>query len=265
MTADHQLSISLRNEISYGDDWLRLSQEPWPEKDGVGFVDYLRENQQNPNPIDMWAVYDQYLSDCKGDGSFDTTIIVETSRRDLPYKLTASWGELSVKKIVSGTDDRSYSITSFTKSYSIDARYSSTSSIEWEGEVFIAGGESITPPAITNTDGLLTWDIECLGTIRISGTEEHDEYTLTVSPRDGEYEDVRNAFDSTARAFWTDSMATLAIAQPAIVGSCTEGGAVTVDPEDGAGEDECVRRIIEVGLCDGEVKNDYTEPIPCKE
>ncbi len=151
-------------------------------------------------------------------------------------------------------------------SYTIENSLSNISA-EWEGNVWSSIGAIIPPPAILWNESTRTfsWGSEVVGTIRITGMERYDIWTLDIPPR--EDSTTESAWSCTVRAFYMDEgeprIEQLSISEPDTESSCgyhyqtTAGGSddkcweIThwLDPCSGI-EDESLQTK-EQGVCNG--------------
>jgi len=283
----YRLGLAFTNEDTStsaysGDDWLEIVQPEWEDIDESGFGDWLEANNKTFPQVGGLAYIDamfkllaEYRSNCDEDGCLDVELQVHKSREDLPYRLVASWGELSEK----------YSHeTTVTESIDVEMEESTTiqrtltnqiGSASWDGSVFDAYGNEIEPPPeITLSGSTYSWSQKVIGTLRVKYTERHDAYVLTITPREsGEYdpENPETAYESTVRAFWQDAdgdphVETHEVDLPDLTGNC---GSANINVSIGPGDDDdeqCVRHVIVVDPCDStKIIEEYDEPMECPE
>ena len=246
-------------------DWLRIEQPEWPEASGAGFAAWLVTEGKGLSIASYAEYYSQYNSHCEGDGSLTVEIQIHRSRPDLPYAASASYGELSEKYIHQASFKQSRTV-SRAKSIDLEVEVVGIVSAAWEGPLFgIDGVEISPPPPITVAGSELSWGVELSGVLRLDYTEEHDAYTLTITPReagDFEADDPEGAYQSTVFAVWAGGVESHDVDLPDMDGYCGGGSRVIINPDD-PDDGKCVRHHILVDPCDGSVIKEWDEQISC--
>lgn len=246
-------------------DWLRVEQPEWPKQPAGGFLAWVTATGKGISLNTISEYFAQYSSHCEDDGCLTVEIQIHRSRPDLPYEANASYGKLSEKYIHQGSFKESRTVEK-TASLDLEVQIVGKVSAYWEGSLFGIDGVKVeSPPAIQVNGSVLSWGIELSGVLRVSYTEEHDAYTLTIVPREaGEYEpgSLENAYESTVFAVWAGGVETHEVDLPDMDGNCRAGERGIVDPDDPA-DDQCVRHNILVDACDLSIIREWDEVIPC--
>jgi len=279
--AEASLLINLRNAGAFnsGGDWLKLEQQPWDDKAGDAFAEWLYETGQVPDdPAALFGLHDQFTSGCAADGSFQTRVFVKTSRSDLPYTLVADNGELSDRVTESQTIARTFRIAEPSITVpEFEGRIDTLHSYEWKlcYELDPAGSyvEAANPPIVTLQNGKPVWNRPVVGSLRLRFTAEVDYYDLVVYPLDDTADDPNDILQCVVMALWAGPPELLEIESPEKVGNCSLTTLLNVtsadgddgDDGDGAGDAACVKLIIEVDGCTGEELSRYEEPVECPE
>lgn len=247
----------------YSGDWLRLEQAPWLEPPDGGFLEWMTDNGLGLSLATLEQYWSEYKSFCDDDGVLEVEVYVYRSRLDLPYTLTASFGELA-SGAVGEASRTEYVSVALEDSYELDVAVSGAVSAEWEGPVQDSTGSEISPPTITQSGNVLSWGIEVAGTLQLQYNEERTVHILTITPRTGEDVDAENpdsAYQSTVRAFWGEGeLEELDVEVPELSGNCG-GTGVSVDDDDD--DEQCVRKTYIVDPCTLEVLSTRTETIAC--
>jgi len=232
---------------------LRLEQETWPSEHPGGLTGWLAEQGRQPSVWNLFDLYAEYQAGCNGKGRIETTIHVLKSRPGLPYSLATSAGELSGPKRL---------WFDITKTVAVDLEqdidlaregFETVAHVSWAGPVFDAAGRRVPPPALAVSGARITVAVKVIGTLTVAGRGRRDDWTLTM-PAGGRAE---------VMAVYSGKVERLTVEPPPVSG-CSGGVAFTVDGS-GGGRDECVKRVIEVDACSGEVLSDTVEPAPCDE
>lgn len=247
-------------------DWLRIEQPEWREPSTADFIAWLKAEGKGQSAETLFLYWAQFRSMCEDDGSLTVELQVHKSRPDLPYNASASHGELSDRYIHQASHKKSVTVET-ADSLDLLAQVIGSVSAVWESAVFAADGAEINPPpAITVTGSVLSFGREVSGVLRLSYTEEHDAYTLTITPRavgDYETEDIDGAYESTFFAVWAGGVKNHEVDLPDMDGYCGGGsGSVAINPDD-PNEEQCVRHNILIDPCTKEIIREWDEAIPC--
>jgi len=126
----------------------------------------------------------------------------------------------------------------------------------WSGPVFDVFGRRIPPPALTWSGPVITigGGGGVIGTLDVRARSAREDWTLSL-PAGGRAE---------VMAIFSGKVERLTVEPPSVSG-CSGGVAFTVDSSGGGSRDACVKRVIEVDACSGEVLSDTVEPAPCDE
>lgn len=245
------------------DDYLRLEQAPWLEAPDGGFLEWMTDNDLGLSLETLQEYWSTYKSFCGDDQVLEIEIYVYRSRIDLPYTLTASYGELSEGAV--GSAPRTvYENIGMASSHQLDVETDSGITASWQGEVFDNSGTSIAAPVINQLDNTLSWSEEVVGTLQLQYDEVRTVHILTITPRDNEDIDPENpdsAYESVVRAFWAGDYQELEVELPDMSGSCGGAGNTSSSGD----EEQCVRKRIVVDPCTLEVKSTTTEAMVCPE
>jgi hypothetical protein len=246
-----------------GTDWLRIEQPAWPEEEEGGFAKWLQDNNKGLSLDTYEEYFSKYKSKCAEGGTLDIPLQIKKSRADLQYSLRASYGVLA-----QGLDETSEHATSVTikgeKSHDLSEAVQGDVTASWEGEVFAEDGAPLTPPPKITQDGsVLDWGVIATGTIRLSYSESHDSYTLTITPRENaDPKDRKSAYQSTVFAAWSGGVETHEVELPEMTGNCSGNGNKTDDEDK---KENCVRHCILVDPCTKEIIREWDESIACPE
>lgn len=248
-------------------DWLRIEQPEWKDPPSGGFLAWVVASGRGLS-IATYAEYaSEYYSHCEKDGELTVEIQIHRSRPDLPYSISTSYGELSEKYIHHANFKRSQTV-SMAKSLDLKAQIVGQVSAVWEGAVFDLNGMTVSPPPPISVSGsVLSWGEDVSGVLRLSYTEEHDAYTLAITPREpGEYEvgSLENAYESTVFAVWAGGAETHDVDLPDMDGYCGGGSRTFIDQDD-PDKEKCVRHNILVDACTLEVIREWDDQIACPE
>lgn len=246
-------------------DSLRIEQEPWPDEPEGGFGHWLQEQGKGLSLDTYDEYYAQYKSWCSDDGKLEVKINVIKSRSDLPYTLKASYGVLS--PAIDETSDHSESVTvKSTDTYETNQNVDGKITASWEGPVLAEDGSTLANnPKISQNGSSLDFGTKVTGTLNLKYADNHDHYTLTITPRDDADPKKREtAYQSTVYASWSGPVESLEISLPSMTGNCSKSGGTKKD--DGNGNDGgCVRRILVVDGCKAEKISERIENIECPE
>lgn len=250
------------------DDWLKLEQVEFTAENSAGFMNWIEEKKYGLTLYNAFQLLESYKSHCTDEGCIEAQIKVHKSRQDLAYTIFPTYGELSERFVHTETHTKNITVM-MESSASIEQMISSAKAV-WEGPVLDQTGAVISPPAVSWSGDTLSWGIKVAGTLRVTWTETHDAYVLTLKPREeGNYdpEDLDTAYESTIFATYGTDVENLEIDLPDLSGNCKGG----VSFSSGSGDDdddedeECVRHVVVVDPCTGEIKDEYDESMACPE
>lgn len=195
--------------------------------------------------------------------------MVKTSRPDLEYELHASNGEISNEAIEEEQITRSFTIKDFSKTIDdFDEYVISIESYEWQ-IVFDKNMSATSNPTVEVVDGLIVWDKDVIGVLRITYTRKTNYFELTITPQE-DTEDPESAYQCTVMAIWAGGIETLEVDAPEPNGFC-KGGSFYIGPggEDDGGEEgddgKCYERQVKVNSCTLEVLSDNIVQVACQE
>lgn len=261
-----QTLVSPESIVSDSGDWLRIEQPDWEEAPAGGFFAWVVATGKSMSLESISEYFAEYNSHCEEDGCLTVEIQIHRSRTDLNYSISSSFGELSDTYIHQGSVQKSVTVSTAT---SIDLEVQVVGSVlaSWEGAVYGTDGSVVSPPPAIAADGcVLSWGKdEVSGVLRLSYTEEHDAYTLTITPREsGEYEgdDPDGAYQSTLFAVWAGGAESHDVTLPDMSGYCGGGVSGIVDLED-PDADTCYDLYVERHKCTNEIISQELRPVAC--
>lgn len=260
------LRLNFSASVADRDDWLNLEQVEFTEATSAGFLAWVQEKKFKLTVSNSFSLLEQFKSHCNDEGCLEVQIKVHKSRPDLDYNIFPTYGELSAKFVHTETHTKSITVMMET-STSLDQIISSATAV-WEGPVLDITGAVITPPTVSWHGEKLSWARKVAGVLRVTWTESHDAYVLTLKPREeGNYdpENLDTAYESTVFAVHGASVEHLEIDLPDLSGNCQGGVSHNVRPKDDDDKEKCVRLVVIVDPCSGEVKDQYEEPMACPE
>jgi hypothetical protein len=270
MAAYSSISLELVSPLS-------LIEDPEPEtppivQPGVppvpkgGYYGWLQENGKEDNAESRREYLEEYQPWCLPGGEINLDIELPTAEGESPGELKASYGTLSPgsKKIVERNESKT---VSGAESLNLGKTIVGKLSASWEGPVIAEDGSTLSPPPSISVDGaVLSWGVKATGTIRLTYTEEYQNYTITLSPRSGmpEGSSKEDAYQSTLYLTGADGKTTT---QDVDIPDMSDPCISSVGGGPGPGDDDgdCVRRNILVDPCTGEVIREWLEKIPCPE
>lgn len=239
--------------IEQTSDWLRLEQEPWPSDNPGGFTGWLADQGRQPSVWNLFDLFAEYAAGCNGKGKVETTIHVMTSRPDLPYSLAVTAGELTGPVRAMTDVDATVNVDLDTVIDMTRQGIGTVTAALWQGPVFDESGNRTAPPDVTVHGAAVAVARPVIGVLLVRGRGRRDDWTLTMD----------HDLEVTVMAVHGGRVERLPVSPPRTSG-CSGGVSFEVTGRDrGGGQEKCVRRIIEVDLCSGEVLSDTTEPAPC--
>lgn len=201
-------------------------------------------------------------------------IKVTKKPQNLPYRMETSYGSLGGKTVDHDNFAKSFDIN-LDDSLEIETELAQVSA-SWEGNVYDQTGSVIAKPQISydSTNRTFSWGgFLVVGTIRVTGVETFDIWSLTVPPRTDST--TETAWSATVRAFYvagaTPKMESLTISEPDVDGTCAKNFhtnfAGTPDDEEDEEEvkEKCYKRTIVIDPCTGEIISDKLSEITCPE
>lgn len=260
---------SLNNDGDVDDttsgDWLALSQAEWGDVSAEGFYSWAAENGTELSIANYQEYYQTYQSMCTEDGHLDVEIQVRTSRADLNYVITASYGELTGPMVETSGITESLTVDG-ESSVDLQALAMGMVSARWEGAVYdIAGAQIVPAPEIEVEGSVLSFGQEVVGVLRLSYTEQYDTYILTIQPREsGDYDadDDSTAYQSTVIAVWSGGIESLDVDLPDMTGNCG-GSNLVVDPDDDDDDYQCYDLYVTRNKCTNEVLKKELKRVKC--
>ncbi|MCB2218051.1 MAG: hypothetical protein KQH59_18470 [Desulfobulbaceae bacterium] len=172
-----------------GSVWLELEQGPAEER-AEDFQSWFASKYGSDWSKFNWAefmqFFEEYQSQCNGDGEFTAEIRVHKSAVDQPYRLDASRGQWSAERPEAGEEQRTDVVQlSGDSSHTITGQaVARIICAQWEGNVYNGRGETMARnPAISVNGATLSWGEPVTGTLRIVSLLEYDVWYLVISPR----------------------------------------------------------------------------------
>ena len=247
-------------------DWLRIEQADYEKPTSDGFGNWLSLNGRGYSIDTLMDNWSQYQSQCEDDGSLTVEIRVFKSRPDLQYDAHVSYGALSDRYVHEEKHQESKAVQQANR-LDLQVQIVGAISASWEGVVFdTSGGMIVPPPEIVVSNSVLYFgEDEVSGVVRLSYTEEHDAYTLTITPRPADQFEADNpegAYQSTFFATWAGGVESQDVNLPDNLNSCNYSVKVTSGGQD---KEKCVRHNILVDPCTMAVIKEWDEQIACPE
>ncbi len=263
--------VSPESIAADNNDWIRIEQPEWKTPPAGGFKEWMAIHGYGYSLQTFFQYWAEYHSQCDDDGCITVELQVHKSRPDLQYGAHASYGALSERFAHTGNHKTSVAISQTTE-YIIEAMVAGPVSAKWEGPVFgVDMGQIEPPPAISISGSALSWPVACSGVIRLSYTEDHDAYTLEITPRDAsEYEadDLEGAYQSTFFAIWAGGVELHEIDLPDMDGNCNGIGTnarVNPDDPDDPEAGNCYDLYVTRDKCTDEIKDERLVQVECPE
>lgn len=218
-----------------------LVQKDWPEKSAANFWEWLDARSYEPTAREVLWYYEQYKSDCAGDGELVATLRVRLLDMATPYVLRSSYGDIGQAVYVSEgrTEYLAYELST---AQSID--FGVIQSATWNGDVYDAEGNIVTAPTVTLSGLTATVAEPVYGVLEVQVVEEMYEHSLTITARTPTPEQQQRINDgenvyaelyaSTAMLFCNQQIDLLDIDMPDNFGNCsgTPGRRGSTDDQD---------------------------------
>jgi len=270
--ANHQsISLELVSPLS-------LESDPTPEADPIqqvphaappdgGYPGWLQDNSLPDSADSLDRYKEEYKPWCTEDGQVAVTIDLPTPNGS-PGDLHASHGTLSPGSRTISERNQSIAVRD-AASINLGVKVQGSLSASWEGPVIGSDGDSLSPPPPLSIAGsIISWGVRVTGTLRVSYSEEHLQYTLTLPPRQNMPPGSAKEDAYASTLYLTDDQGnttTHEVELPDMSGECPGGSSLSTGGDDDEDEEEegCVRLNLEVDPCTGEVIREWTESIKC--
>lgn len=205
-----------------------LEQKPWPDKSAANFGAWLDARSLDPTPREVLWYYEQYKSDCAGNGELVATLRVRLLDLATPYVVRASYGEVGQAVYISEgrTEYLAYELST---AQSVD--FGVIQSAVWNGDVYDAEGNIVTAPTVTLSGLTATVAAPVYGVLEVQVVEELYEHTLTITARTPTPEQAQRIqegdnvyaelYAATAMLFCNQQISLLDIDMPDNFGNCS--------------------------------------------
>lgn len=250
------------------DDWVKISQPPWPEEpDGGMLAWFIQEG------VDFTAVTTNDIADyfeafnlCNDDGELEIPIHVTRSSDNIKYTMSASHGKFKNQVVQgSGATVTTYLVED-ESSYDLGV-VPDSGSFSWEGDIFNSDNEVMdSPPSIEQDGSILTWGGESVtGTIAVDYSSRYNLHTLILTARDeGDYDpaDPMSAYASNVYATWEHGVETHEVDLPSLSETgCLAGSAGS--SSDDPSSDKCYDLYEERDKCTDELLSEELVEVTC--
>lgn len=230
--------VPFSSSASGGKDFA-LEQKPWPRKNPANFSEYLADEGISPTGANVVAAYEQYKSQCDGQGDLTPILRVRMHDLSVPYTLRATYGTLGQAVLV---EEGRQEYLAFELATEQEIAFGEITAAAWNGPVYDADGDVIAKPAAPIISGRkVKTTSPVYGVCEVSVREQLHEVPLTISPRTPTPEQAANKdaihdelYASTVMMFCSGRIEILKVDMPDDFGTCDggHGGTTVTTPKD---------------------------------